>query len=216
MLQPDGKFVVAGTSTSTTTFNNVFALARYNADGSLDTSFDGDGRVTTDIPGLTFERAEAVAVQANGRIVAAGAGLSAFVLTRYNTNGSLDNGAAGDSTPGDSFGTAGIVTTAFGGSNEDARALAIQSDGKIIAAGQTALSVSANDNFAIARYNTDGSLDTSFDGDGKVTTDFGLVDCSQRRGHSARRPHCSRRRRRHDRRRQFLRGCALQHKRLSG
>jgi uncharacterized delta-60 repeat protein len=187
VLQPDGKLVVAGTSLDPTQVSPaqppstyVFAIARYNTDGSLDTSFDGDGRVTTDIPGLTGERAQAVAIQANGRIVAAGIGAAAFVLTRYNTNGSLDSGAAADSTPGDSFGSSGFVNTAFGGIDEDVRALAIQPDGKIIAAGQTRSSgFSGNnnqDNFALARYNSDGSLDNTFDTDGKVTTDFGLVD----------------------------------------
>ncbi|MEK6282571.1 MAG: delta-60 repeat domain-containing protein [Acidobacteriota bacterium] len=176
-LQPDGKLVLAGTSRDNTNGNSVFALSRYNTDGSLDNSFDTDGRVTTDIPGLTFEEGYAVAIQANGRIVAAGQGTGAFVLTRYNIDGSLDTGAAGDLTPADTFGTAGIVTTAFGGTFEQARSLAIQADGKIIAAGQTARSTAADDNFALARYNAaDGSLDTTFDTDGKVTTDFGLVD----------------------------------------
>ncbi len=175
-LQPDGKLVVAGASTDSSTFNSVFALARYNTDGSLDSAFDTDGKVTTDFPGLTFERANAVAIQADGRIVAAGLGNSAFALARYNTNGSLDSGTGSDATPADMFGTGGMVTTAFGGSFEEARALAIQADGRIIAAGQTALSVASEDNFALARYNTDGSLDNSFDTDGKVITDFGLVD----------------------------------------
>jgi uncharacterized delta-60 repeat protein len=188
-IQPDGKLVTAGISTDSTTFNNAFALARYNTDGSLDASFDGDGRVTTDIPGLTFEEAHAVAIQSNGRIVVAGLGSGAFVLTRYNTNGSLDSGAGSDLTPGDSFGTGGIVTTAFGGTFEEANALAIQADGKIVAAGQTATSVAADMNFALARYNTDGSLDSGAAGDltpgdsfgtgGKVITDFGLVDAAR-------------------------------------
>jgi uncharacterized delta-60 repeat protein len=180
VLQPDGKLVVVGTSTDNTTFNSVFALARYNTNGSLDNSFDTDGRVTTDLPGLTFERANAVALQANGRIVVAGQGSSAFKLTRYNTDGSLDSGAAGDLTPSDAFGTSGIVTTAFGGTFEEATAVAIQSDGKIVAVGQTARSVASEDNFALARYNAlDGSLDTTFDNDGKTTTDFGLVDSAR-------------------------------------
>lgn len=164
--QIDGKLVLAGVSTDATTFHSVFALARYNMDGSLDPSFDGDGRVTTDFPGVTFEEAQAVAMQADGRIVAAGRGSSSFAVTRYNSDGSLDL----------SFDMDGMVTTAFGGTFEEANALAIQPDQKIIAAGQTALSVAAEDNFAVARYNTDGSLDNSFDGDGKVITDFGLVD----------------------------------------
>jgi len=165
-LQADGKLVLAGVSTDTSSFQSVFALARYNADGSLDASFDGDGLTTTDFAGVTFEQAYAVAIQADGKIVAAGLGSSSFAVARYNTDGSLDTGFDGD----------GKTTTAFGGSFEEARALAIQADGKIIAAGQTALSVASEDNFALARYNTDGSLDNSFDGDGKVITDFGLVD----------------------------------------
>lgn len=162
----DGKLVLAGSSTDSTTFQSVFALARYNTDGSLDTSFDGDGLVTTDFAGLTFERANAIALQADGKIISAGQGSSAFAVARYNTNGSLDL----------SFDSDGKLTTAFGGTFEEALAIAIQGDAKIIVAGQTAKSVASEDNFAIARYNTDGSLDNSFDGDGKVTTDFGLVD----------------------------------------
>ena len=179
VIQPDGKLVVAGTASDNSTFNNVFALARYTIGGALDTTFNGTGMVATDIPGLTFEEAHAVAIQSDGRIVAAGLGNSAFVLTRYNIDGSLDNGGAGDSTPGDYFGTAGIATTPFGGTFEEANALAIQSDGKIIAAGDTAISTVVSDNFALARYNIDGSLDTTFNGTGKVTTDFGLVDAAE-------------------------------------
>ncbi|MDT4897393.1 MAG: hypothetical protein QOH25_2470 [Acidobacteriota bacterium] len=168
VIQPDGRIVAAGVSADNTIFASVYALARYNTDGSLDTSFDTDGRVTTDFPGFTFEEAHAVALQTDGKIVAAGLGSSSFSLARYNANGSLDNTFDGD----------GLVTTAFGGSFEEANALAIQSDGKIIAAGQTALSVASEDNFALARYNTNGTLDTSFDTDGKVITDFGLVDAA--------------------------------------
>ena len=164
--QSDGRLVVAGVSTDSDTSHSLFALARYNTDGALDTTFDGDGRVTTDFAGVTFEEANAVAIQADGKIVAAGLGSSSFAVARYNITGSLDNGFDGD----------GKVTTAFGGSFEEARAIAIQADGKIVVAGQTARSVAFEDNFAIARYHTNGSLDSSFDGDGKVITDFGLVD----------------------------------------
>ncbi|MEY2562484.1 MAG: hypothetical protein QOH88_677 [Verrucomicrobiota bacterium] len=167
--QADGKLVVAGSSSDSTTFQSVFALARYNVDGTLDTTFDGDGRVTTDFAGVTFEEAHAVAIQADGKIVAAGLGSSSFAVTRYNTNGSLDNSFDGD----------GKVTTAFGGSFEEANGIAIQSDQKIVVVGSTALSVASEDNFAIARYNTNGSLDSSFDGDGKIITDFGLVDSAE-------------------------------------
>ncbi|HYY43019.1 MAG TPA: hypothetical protein VE775_09825, partial [Pyrinomonadaceae bacterium] len=165
-LQADGKLVVAGTATDNSTFNSVFALARYNSDGTLDTSFDTDGRATVDFTELTFEEARALALQTDGKIVVVGEGSSAFAVARLNANGSLDT----------SFDTDGKTMTAFGGTFEEADDVVIQADGKIVAVGQTSRSVAADDNFALARYNSDGSLDTSFDGDGKVITDFGLVD----------------------------------------
>jgi uncharacterized delta-60 repeat protein len=96
-----------------------------------------------------------------GKIVAAGVAFggpfSSFALARYNMDGSLDIG----------FGTGGKVTTDFAGSGA-AFAVALQTDGKIVAAGRAFVS-----EFALARYNMDGSLDMSFDTGGKVTTDFG-------------------------------------------
>jgi len=157
-IQSDGKIVVVGTA-SITVNNNDFAVIRLNSDGSFDTSFDGDGKVTTDFS-QTQEYAEAVAIQPDGKIVVAGysgsflIGGPDFALVRYNTDGSLDTSFDGD----------GKLKTDFGNSVDYARAVAIQSDGKIVVAGGPF--------FALARYNTDGSLDTSFDGDGKVITRF--------------------------------------------
>ncbi|WP_351234945.1 calcium-binding protein [Streptomyces sp. NPDC002133] len=160
-VQADGRIIAAGRSVSG--FSNNFALARYNTDGSLDTTFDTDGKVTTSFGGNS-DLAFAVAVQADGRIVAAGESFSGvsndFALARYNTDGSLDT----------TFDTDGKVTTSFGGNSDLASAVAVQADGKIIAAGLN--SSVGTDDFALARYNTDGSLDTTFDTDGKVTTDF--------------------------------------------
>jgi uncharacterized delta-60 repeat protein len=156
-IHPDGKIVAAGSA-----HGEDFVLARYNRDGSLDTSFGVDGKVTTDFGGgVVGGGASAVAIQPNGKIVAAGwtGAVDDFALARYNLDGSLDT----------SFGGDGKVTTDFGGAFEAANELAIQPDGKIVAAGFGG----ATDDFALARYNRDGSLDTSFDGDGKVTTDFG-------------------------------------------
>ena len=158
-LQSDGKIVTAGGVSNA----NDFAVARYNTDGSLDTTFDGDGKVTTDFAGAA-DIAFAVALQGDGRIVAAGcfnwAPCTDFALARYNTDGSLDSTFDGD----------GKVTTNFAGSNDTAAFdVAIQGDGKIVAAGW------ARDpgyQFALIRYNVDGSLDSTFDLDGKVTTDF--------------------------------------------
>jgi uncharacterized delta-60 repeat protein len=157
-VQPDGRIVAAGES------GGDFALARYNRDGSLDTSFDSDGKVTTDFGGS--EVATAVAVQPDGRIVAAGfRDLVDFALARYNRDGGLDT----------TFDSDGKVTTDFGAA-EDASAVAIQPDGRIVAAGESQGGFGRD--FALARYNVDGSLDTSFDSDGKVTTDFGVLDAA--------------------------------------
>ena len=159
-LQTDGRIVAAGSA-----INNFgdfdFALARYNLDGSPDTSFNGTGTVVTPIH--TWEQADAVAIQADGKILAAGNTDNGtnydFALVRYNPDGTLDT----------SFGNAGIVTTAIGNNNDFARSIAVQPDGKIVLAGE-GFGNSQGYEFQLARYNIDGSLDTSFNGNGKVTT----------------------------------------------
>jgi uncharacterized delta-60 repeat protein len=162
-LQSDGKILVAGYSDNGS--NNDFAVVRYNANGSPDTSFGTDGKVTTAI-GAQSDYAQSVALQSDGKIVVAGysfiVGNYDFAVVRYNTNGSLDT----------SFGTDGKVTTAIGAGNDFAHSMALQSDGKIVVAGEIATGV-GSDNFAVVRYNTNGSLDTSFGTDGKVTTAIG-------------------------------------------
>ena len=134
-----------------------------NADGSLDTSFDTDGKVTTAI-GSATDYGRSVAIQSDGKIVVAGYSNNGsnfdFALARYNTDGSLDT----------YFDSDGKITTAIGSSNDYAFSVAIQSDGKIVVAGYSYNE--SGGEFALARYNTDGSLDTSFDTDGKVTTGF--------------------------------------------
>jgi uncharacterized delta-60 repeat protein len=162
VLQADGKIVVAGGSSNSDDEN--FALARYNADGSLDTTFAGDGKVTTNF-GSPYDKGSSVAVQADGKIVVAGTTYNDrndFALARYNADGSLDTSFSGD----------GKVITDFG-SDDYGSSVAVQADGKILVAG-TGYSGGTYD-FALARYNPDGSLDTSFSGDGKVITDFGSI-----------------------------------------
>jgi uncharacterized delta-60 repeat protein len=163
-LQSDGKIVVAGYSNNGSNFD--FALVRYNTDGSLDTSFDSDGKVTTEV-GSGNDGGESVAIQSDGKIVVAGYSYigsnNDFALARYNTDGTLDT----------SFDSDGKVTTAIGVSVNYAKSVAIQSDGKIVAAGYN---TGSNNDLALARYNTDGTLDTSFDSDGKVTTAIGSND----------------------------------------
>ena len=157
-LQDNGKIVAVGHAGA---HSSDFALARYNPNGSLDTSFSGDGKQTTGFGDV--DRAAAVALQDNGKIVVVGHDGSHFALARFNPNGTLDPSFSGD----------GKQTTAFGGHSNGATGVAIQGDGKIVAVGDT---VTGTANFALARYNPNGSLDTSFSGDGKQTTDFGDVD----------------------------------------
>ena len=140
-----------------------FALARYNPDGSLDTSFSGDGKQTTDFGGARRgERGGAPGRRQDrrGRRAGAATSFADFALARYNPNGSLDTSFSGD----------GKQTTDFGGFDAGDSGVAIQANGKIVAVGGE---FGRGGDFALARYNPNGSLDTSFSGDGKQTTDFG-------------------------------------------
>jgi uncharacterized delta-60 repeat protein len=156
-VQTDGKILAGGYSRNGSYYD--FALARYNTNGSLDTSFDSDGKLTTPVL-TTDDYVNALVIQTDGKILAAGYSKSGttedFALARYNSNGSLDT----------SFDTDGKLTSDIGSIYSVARAVAIQSDGKIVTAGSA--SNGSNTDFSIIRYNTDGSFDTSFDGDGKV------------------------------------------------
>jgi uncharacterized delta-60 repeat protein len=152
-VQADGKIVIAG---ATSGYDERGGLARFEADGSLDPSFDGDGKQVMDFGAGTASGATAVAIQADGKILVAGSVRVSAVewdvaLARYRADGSLDSSFAGD----------GTVITGLGGS---AYSVAIQPDGRIVVAGDSGL----------ARYLPDGSLDTSFGGDGTVTTGLGV------------------------------------------
>jgi uncharacterized delta-60 repeat protein len=161
-IQADGKIVAGGSAA----ISGVdFALARYNPDGSLDPTFDGDGKVTTDY-GFGSSQVKALAIQADGKIVAAGYGSSTgfdFFLARYNLNGSLDPTFGG--------GDGKVTFLGFGSNNNQANGVAIQADAKIVASGCTSCSSSAG-NFALVRLNPNGSHDGTFDGEGLVRTDF--------------------------------------------
>ena len=157
-MQPDGKIVIVGRQ-------GDFKLVRYTVDGSLDTIFGDSGIANTDFFGFE-DQGSSVVVQADGKIVVAGYATSGgnrdFALARYNNDGSLDTSFDGD----------GKVTTDFAGSTDFATSVAVQADGRIIVAGQSDTGGGDYD-FALARYNVNGSLDTSFNGDGRLTTDFG-------------------------------------------
>lgn len=162
-VQTDGRIVVGGT----TIFEDVptIFLARYNSNGTLDGAFGTGGTVITSID----EQASLnqIALQSDGKIVGVGyvqeSGITKFVIIRYNTDGSLDN----------TFGTGGITTTEIGPFSI-ARAVAIQSDGRIIVVGNTA--EDRVNQFAIARYTTAGALDATFNGTGTVTTQLQFDD----------------------------------------
>lgn len=143
-LQPNGKIVAVGFAVGPFD-SEAWALARYDRDGSLDTTFGSGGTVTIP-PGQCCEanRAEAVVLQGNGRIVAAGTRDGRFTLMGFRPNGTLDP----------RFGRAGGVTTAFG-PRGDANALAVRRDGSIVAAGGTA-GYLGNQDFALARLNRKG------------------------------------------------------------
>src|SRR5262245_25842088 len=149
VIQPDSKLVISGDSA--TSDQSVFALLRYQADGTLDRSFGSGGRVATRI-GTDSADAHALVIQPDGKLVAAGTPM--VTLARYQPDGSLDP----------SFGRGGTVTTA----GNDALALAIQADVKLVAAGQ-----SNYGGFGLVRYNPNGSLDGSFGEGGIVKTQVG-------------------------------------------
>jgi uncharacterized delta-60 repeat protein len=167
VVQPDGKIVAAGiTVPYSNIFTPNFALARYNLDGTLDTSFGSGGKVITDIAGY-YDSANSVVIQPDGKILAAGSCAVPgsysydFCMVRYNPDGTFDT----------SFGSGGKVATDIEHAANIGEAVVLQADGKIIVSGYNGLSVGTMD-IAQARYNPDGSLDASFGNGGKVTTDF--------------------------------------------
>jgi uncharacterized delta-60 repeat protein len=184
-VQPDGKVVAAGSARSLSE-DSDFALARYNPDGTLDTTFGSMGRVTTNFS--WGDAIYAMALLPDGKIVVAGRGYSYppvaatarglpdgeiagrisvpstqldFAVARYNSNGTLDT----------TFGSGGKVFTDFFGSDDWANALVVTDDGKILAAGRV-WNPASHEDFGLVRYNPDGSLDTSFGDNGLVVTDL--------------------------------------------
>jgi uncharacterized delta-60 repeat protein len=152
-LQADGRILIAGRA-----YENAgdFAVIRLERDGKLDTSFGAGGKVLTDFDGRSDE-AHAIAVDENGKIVVAGSSASAgkndFALVRYTENGELDA----------DFGDGGKVLTSFTDDSDSAFALILEPGGKIVVGGEANLGTSATgQDFALARYNADGSLDPSF------------------------------------------------------
>jgi uncharacterized delta-60 repeat protein len=168
-IQADGMIVVGG-NTFTAAGKAEFALARYKSDGGLDPNFGTNGKTQTPISG-NVDGIKAIAIQADGKIVAAGISnclgtgegptectAADTIVARYRSDGTLDSSFSGD----------GKARVELGG-GDAAQAVAIQSDGGIVVAGNA---IGDSSDFMAARFKPDGSLDTSFSGDGKVTTAF--------------------------------------------
>ncbi len=161
-IQPDGKIVVGGSTNG----SGNFMIARYQVNGDLDSSFGAEGVVIANV-GTAPEFLNAIAISPTGKIIAGGSrengNVSQFIVVQFTQDG----------TPDASFGSGGIATANFNGSSASVTSLAIQADGKIITAGSA---YSNSLDFAMARFNPDGSADLSLNGTGLVTSDFGFDD----------------------------------------
>src|SRR5262245_54374218 len=171
-VQPDGKVVVAGGN------GNAFAVARFNPNGTLDSSFGSGGFVAHSFSVFSTQ-VHAIAVQPDGKIVLAGSDPFDWYVGRINANGSLDDNTGLDSTPGDWFGTVvstgstahkGFIIGGFGGIGSNPNAVLIQPDGKIVGAGR---SMASGERFWLIRWNVDGSRDDGTVNDATPGDQFG-------------------------------------------
>src|SRR6185369_6709103 len=165
VIQPDGKILVAGTGGDGPHY--FFELARYNTNGSLDTTFGSGGKVTTDpSPSGTYNELWDVALQPDGRILAAGnvtyGSDTQFAVARYNPSGTLDN----------FFGSSGIATTNPTASTADrAYSVLVQPDGRIVLVGGSAGGNSTG-HFALSRFTYSGYIDQTFGNNGTAMQDL--------------------------------------------
>jgi uncharacterized delta-60 repeat protein len=170
LIQPDGGIVTVGPREVGVSFHFQFGATRHDEAGHLDPSFGTGGIATTSLGGNDDKALDAVllpggAFVAVGQADPAGLANTDFGVVRYTPDGH----------PDPAFNTTGIETTDVSGRDDVAHAVAVQPDGKIVATGEAETSPGLFD-FALVRYNPDGTLDTSFGGDGIVTTDFGTND----------------------------------------
>jgi len=159
VLQPDGKIVVTGAWQGT-----AFCVGRFNADGSVDNNFGTSGNLCATTSPAGTGLLNSIALQTDGKIVVAGEFATSFtspfnfIVFRFNQNGTQDASFDGD----------GYVITDFDSSYDEARSVHVLADGKILAVGRSGINAGTLYHFGLARYNANGTLDTSFDGDGKA------------------------------------------------
>ena len=166
-LQDDGKIVVAGSyKPDGSTADGV--VIRYNTDGTLDTTFDGDGMAFVQYISTANDVFNDLVIQPDGRILLTGyaniGGVEQMTVTRLLSDGSLDPSFDGD----------GMLAFAIGATDDRANAIALQDDGRIVIVGHSHNGV--DHDVAVVRLGFDGSLDTTFDGDGIWTSDLGATD----------------------------------------
>jgi uncharacterized delta-60 repeat protein len=169
LIQPDGRIVTVGPRQVPATFHFQFGATRHDAAGNLDPSFGTGGVVTTSLGGNDDKAFDAAMFPDGGFVTVgqadpSGLGNTDFGIVRYTPDGQ----------PEPTFGTGGKLVSDLFGRDDGANAVAVQPDGKIIVAGFATTSP-ANFDFALVRYNPDGTLDHSFGGDGIVTTDIGTL-----------------------------------------
>lgn len=157
-IQSDGKIIATGYSKSTT--EDDILVIRLHTDGTLDNTFGSDGIAVVDFA-EALDYSEAIAIQPDGKILLGGYSNNDFLVVRLKVDGTLDN----------TFGTGGMTKTAFGYYKSGVTDIAIQSDGKIVAGGES-LNSSNFKKFSVARYNTNGTPDLSFGVEGKQTYDI--------------------------------------------
>lgn len=163
-IQPDGKIVVVGITFEPGGVQNTGMVARFNLNGTLDTSFDGNGFINS----VLMKEVNAVEILPDGKIMVGGyrnIGNDQFCVARLNSDGSLDTSFDGD----------GIAITSVG-MGSTVHSISVLPDGKIIAVGDTALTDFSNFDYALVKYKTDGSLDTTFGTNGRVATELGSTE----------------------------------------
>lgn len=167
VMQPDGKIIVCGDYYNGAGYN--FRLTRFKADGSVDSSFGTNGRVSTPVGTGTVDNiGRNVLLQSDGKIILAGGtrfnGNYDFIVLRYKTDGQLDS----------TYGTNGMTIAAPSAMDDNAYAIAMQQDGKVVQVGDHYDGTTWS--LVVLRYDTSGHLDNTFGTGGQVIMPVGSAD----------------------------------------